>query len=99
MVYLKLDESNQIVTATSEDYQLETMDCQYSTVWVEDGEIKIWGCADVAGFIDSTQFYHPELNLGASNELDEAQTTSAESSAIAHLKSLGKKVYKDDVEQ
>jgi hypothetical protein len=99
MVYLTLNESNQIVTGTAENHMITTMeDCQWTVAYVEDGEIKIWGCADVNGLIDSTQFYHPEAGFGASSDMDEATIAATEPSAVNHLKGLGKKVYKDDVE-
>ena len=99
MAYLKLNESNQIVFATEEDGQVELMEGQWTVAWVEGTEIKMWGCSDEAGFIDSTRHYHAEVGLNESNTLDEAQTTAAISTCTNHLKNLGKKVYKDSVEQ
>jgi len=99
MAYLKLNEQNQIVNATAEDAQVELMEGQWTVAWVENNEIKMWGCSDESGFIDSTQFYHNDVVIGASNELDEAQTTNAINTCINQLKNRGRKVYKDAVEQ
>jgi len=98
MVYLKLNEENQIVTCSAEDQQITTMECQYTVAWVEGSEIKMWGCSDANGLIDSTKFYHPEVGYMESSEMDEATVVATEASAVNHLKGLGKKVYKDDVE-
>ena len=99
MAYLKLDETNQIVSANVEDGQFELLEDQWTVAWVENNEIQTWGSADEGGFIDSTQFHHPEISVGASNEMDTDQTASAIITCTNHLKGLGKKVYKNGVEQ
>ena len=99
MAYLKLDESNQIVAATAEDAVVELMEGQWTVAWVEGSEIKMWGSMDEGGFIDSTRAQHAEISLGESNEMDEDATAAAIVTVTNHLKGLGKKVYKDAVEQ
>ena len=99
MAYLKLDEGNQIVAATAEDGMVELMADQWSVAWVNGDEIQMWGCADEGGLIDSAQFHHPELSIGSSSDLTDEETTAATTTAVNHLKSLGKKVYHNGVEQ
>jgi len=100
MVYLKVNEANQIVTGTAEDHQITTMDCMFTVAWVEDGEIKMWGCSDANGLIDSTQFYHSDAGFGPSEDMDEAQLLAGESAAINFLKTAkSRKVYKNDIVQ
>ena len=99
MAYLKLNESNEIVSTSSEDAMLDLTGVTWVVAWVNGSDIETWGCMDDGGLIDSAQFYHPELSLGASSDLTEEEKTNAVTSAVNHLKSLGKKVYKDAVEQ
>lgn len=100
MAHLKLNEQNQIVLTTEVDGQVELMEGQYTVAWVEGTEIKMWGCMDANGLIDSTQFYHSDAGLTSSSDMDEAQIVAATATAINFLKTAkGRKVYNNGVEQ
>lgn len=98
MLYLKLNESNQIVIGTAEDYQIPTMDCQYTVAWVEGNEIKIWGTSDDRGFIDSTKHFYPEVSLPASETLEDDQLSAYVTDAVRFLEGKACRIYKDDVQ-
>ena len=99
MAYLKLDDSNQIVAATADDAMVDLNGIAWVVAWVNNGEIESWGCMDEGGLIDSAKFHHSDLNVGNSSDLNDEETTAAVTTAVNHLKGLGKKVYKDGVEQ
>ncbi len=96
MLYLKLNESNQIVTCDQESGQIETMDCEYTVASVEGSEIKIWGTSDDRGLIDSTKFHFPSVNLPNSEDIEENQLASLVNDAVSFLEGQGCRVYKND---
>ncbi len=99
MAYLKLNESNEIIPTTVDDAMVDLNGVSWVVAWVNNNEIETWGCMDEGGLIDSAKFHHPELTVGNSSDLSGEETITAVTTAVNHLKSLGKKVYKDGAEQ
>jgi hypothetical protein len=96
MLYLKLNESNQIIICDQASGQIETMDCEYTVASVVGSEIKIWGTSDDRGLIDSTKFNFPSVSLPNSEDIEENQLASLVNDAVSFLEGQGCRVYKND---
>ncbi len=96
MLYLRLNESNQIIICDQSNGQVETMDCEYTVASVEGSEIKLWGASDDCGFIDSTKFHFPSVSLPNSEDIENDQLSSRINDAVSFLEGRGCKVYKND---
>ncbi len=96
MLYLRLNESNQIIISDEANGQIQTMDCEYTVASVEENEIKLWGSSDDCGFIDSTKFYYPSANLPNSEDIIDDQLAARVNDAVSFLEGQGCRVYKND---
>ena len=96
MLYLRLNESNQIIVSDETNGQVQTMDCEYTIAFVEGNEIKLWGSSDSYGFIDSTKFHFPTVNLPNSEDIEEADLSSRINDAVSFLEGQGCRVYRND---
>jgi hypothetical protein len=96
MIYLRLNESNQIVTCDQATGQIQTMDSMYTVAWVENNEIKIWGTSDDAGFIDSVKYHYPDASLPLSSDIEEEQLPTQVTNAVRFVEERGCRVYKND---
>jgi len=96
MLYLRLNESNQIIVCDQATSQIQTMDSEYTVAWVEENEIKVWGTSDDAGFIDSVNHYFPSAGLPSSEIIEADQLSARVSDAVRFVEGQGCRVYKND---
>jgi len=96
MIYLRLNESNQIIICDESTHQIQTMDSMYTVAWVENNEIKIWGTSDDAGFIDSVKHHYPDASLPLSSDIEEEQFPTHIGNAVRFVEGRGCRVYKND---
>ena len=97
MIYLKLNEANQIVTGDETTGQIQTLDSMYTVATVIENEINIWGSSDDPGFIDSTKFHYPDFSTPVSSDMEASEIPSYVEAAINFLKLKDCKIYRNDL--